>query len=353
MTGYGDLTPDTFAGRLFTCFFALSGIACLGIAIGVVGNQLIEAQEMALEQTSDLSKYRLLTLFGSDDSTTASSERSQEEEEVEGKYREAEQRQQENQERMQSRCSKLLWEFAFILAILMLFSVLVARDPGIGLGWNVGDALYYTLITAVRSTSLGEYAVLERLTIIMFTTQSTVGYGDFAPTTEEGRLVTILFIPLAVGGMGHFLSFVANWIIESKQSKFREGLVTKELTMRDLEIMDTDGDGDVTRAEFLEFMLVAMGKVDKDFIDELRASFSRLDKDNNGTLSRDDLIDAARRKLQSPQRKLQLSSYKTHLLHQAEAAKEGGGGRHRRGNSLWKNPLLWGSDDEDEHRGII
>jgi hypothetical protein len=36
-TGFGDLVPDTYAGRVFTCFFALSGVACLGIALGVVG----------------------------------------------------------------------------------------------------------------------------------------------------------------------------------------------------------------------------------------------------------------------------------------------------------------------------
>jgi Ca2+-binding EF-hand superfamily protein len=47
--------------------------------------------------------------------------------------------------------------------------------------------------------------------------------------------------------------------------------------------MDLNGDGKVAWFEFLEFMLVAMKKVDPELLDELRAYFDRLDVDNNGT----------------------------------------------------------------------
>jgi hypothetical protein len=61
--GFGDLVPDTYAGRIFTSFFALSGVAVLGIALGVVGNNVIEAEHMAVQQAEEISKHRMVTLF--------------------------------------------------------------------------------------------------------------------------------------------------------------------------------------------------------------------------------------------------------------------------------------------------
>ena len=118
-------------------------------------------------------------------------------------------------------------------------------------------------------------------------------YGDFAPRTQNGRLLAIFFIPLSVGAMGHFLSSVASVIMDSRRSNFQRQMDQHELSMQDLEIMDDDGDGLVTRAEYLEFMLIAMNKVDKDFIDEIRSSFARLDVDGTGVLSKADMVATA------------------------------------------------------------
>jgi Ca2+-binding EF-hand superfamily protein len=172
---------------------------------------------------------------------------------------------------------------------------------------------------------------------------TTVGYGDYAPQTQAGRLFATIFIPLIVGAMGHWLSVVASSIIAHKQSSFHRRLQTQELSQSDLDIMDEDGDGNVSRAEFLEFMLLAMNKVDKKFIDEMRGHFERLDTDNTGMLSRKDLIASAKRKLKNPHRKLELAHYKQQLLQQAADAR--------------KPPFHWGiqnvfahTDDADGER---
>lgn len=107
--------------------------------------------------------------------------------------------------------------------------------------------------------------------------------------------------------MGRWLSVVAGRIIEEKQTKFRHQMATKDLTIRDLEVMDEDGDGVVTQIEFLEFMLVAMNKVDKDTLVELREHFEHLDADGTGTLTKADLFALPKRNLMSQQRKLELS----------------------------------------------
>lgn len=67
--------------------------------------------------------------------------------------------------------------------------------------------------------------------------------------------------------------------------------------MEDIRILDGDGDGNVTRAEFFEFMLVAMNQVDKSVFDGLNKHFDRLDADKSGTLNKDDLATLAKHQI--------------------------------------------------------
>jgi Ca2+-binding EF-hand superfamily protein len=58
-----------------------------------------------------------------------------------------------------------------------------------------------------------------------------------------------------------------------------------------------------------------MKKIDKDLVDELDQYFERLDTDRSGYLSREDLIETARRKLRNdPIQCMQRLLYKQQLL---------------------------------------
>ena len=115
--------------------------------------------------------------------------------------------------------------------------------------------------------------------------------------------------------MGQLLASAAGRIIEARSSRFRRQLEQKDMTEEDLECMDADGDGRVSKAEFLAFMLVAMKKIDKDLVDELDRYFERLDTVRSGYLSREDLIETARRKLRDdPIQCMQRRVYKQQLL---------------------------------------
>lgn len=229
---YGDLVPDSSAGRLFTALFALTGVAFLGIALGVIGNNIIETQELAVEQASGLAQSNAMQLF------LPSSEPPQEPD--------AEQELLDpllahpRQRSSKSPWYQFLLELSMVAFLLILFASLLSDDPGMEsstfstTGWRpVADALYYAVISA-----------------------STVGYGDMAPTTQSGRLVAIVAIPLAVGVMGHWLSFVASYIMQSKQDAMMKRRMKRELTLADLDVMDKNKDGSVSQLEFMEFMLV-------------------------------------------------------------------------------------------------
>lgn len=42
--GYGDITPSTSCGKLFAVGFAMIGIVTLGLALGVIGSGIVEAE---------------------------------------------------------------------------------------------------------------------------------------------------------------------------------------------------------------------------------------------------------------------------------------------------------------------
>mmetsp|Transcript_30976 Transcript_30976/g.70828 ORF Transcript_30976/g.70828 Transcript_30976/m.70828 type:complete len:170 (+) Transcript_30976:206-715(+) len=42
--GYGDITPSTSSGKLFAVGFAMIGIVTLGLALGVIGSGIVEAE---------------------------------------------------------------------------------------------------------------------------------------------------------------------------------------------------------------------------------------------------------------------------------------------------------------------
>lgn len=127
-------------------------------------------------------------------------------------------------------------------------------------------------------------------------------------------MFAVLYIPLAVGAMGHFLGTIANFIIEQRRRQFDKKLWRHEITLEDLEDMDEDEDGFVTEVEFVSFMLVAMKKVDKELIDRIREHFHNLDLSGSGNLVREDLELMARKKLRSARSKLRLQQYKVRTL---------------------------------------
>jgi len=278
--GYGDEVPTSPASMLFTCLYALTGVAILGIALGVLGSSLVDAQEAVADRAEDLLKYQVLSVF--DDKKEALVEEDDQDEEDDDLRRP----------------SFFRSAFACLKGFLPLMAVMFGMAYWIGrrAGWTLVEIFYFIVVSS-----------------------TTVGYGDLTPKSDEEKMVALLFIPIAVGAMGVWLGGVANIIVESRSARYRRNMGMKELTQHDLDIMDSDHDGVVTRAEFLEFMLVAMNKIDQDLVNELREHFNRLDVDGTGELTKEDLIEVARRKLKSPIHKLRLANYKERLLEQSRA----------------------------------
>lgn len=88
-------------------------------------------------------------------------------------------------------------------------------------GWTHVTSMYYALATA-----------------------STVGYGDIAPTSPRMRLLSLLFIPLAVLNLGEILGRIAGYFIRKETERAEREFMHRTMTLDDLEAMDTNKNGE-------------------------------------------------------------------------------------------------------------
>ena len=160
-----------------------------------------------------------------------------------------------------------LWDvFAETYYIFVPF-VSLAMYIGKSEAWSPIQSIYYAMITA-----------------------TTVGYGDCSPSSPKMRLVSLAFIPLAVISLGEILSRVAGYFIRRETTKVQHDFMNRKMTMKDLEEMDTNGDGEVDLFEFISFMLSKMQMVDVELMNELKDLFESLDETRSNSIQKEDLL---------------------------------------------------------------
>ena len=133
-------------------------------------------------------------------------------------------------------------------------------------------------------------AIVISLFVFIQVSGSTVGLGDFHPSHPGTRVFCIFFLPFLVAVLGELLARIAGAYMERKQDANEKAFMSRSLATSDLAVMDTNQDGRVEKSEFLAYMLIALNKVEKEDLDEINELFDRLDKDQNGSLTKDDVV---------------------------------------------------------------
>jgi potassium channel subfamily K len=257
--GYGDISPAVSnASMIFTIFFALYGIVILGIFLGVVGDYFVNKEQQVVDDLKKKAKNKYLELI----STKA--EGIIEEEEEEEEYEE------------DSSVYKFLAKYDLFLADLYLIAVnqkililgvLVFGIPlMIAENWSIVQFLYWLVITG-----------------------TTIGLGDLTPEGKFANFYCIGYIPFAVVLVGKILGNIAISYVEKRNDKTEENFLNRALDESAMEKMDTDNDSEVSKVEFLIFMLKTLGKVEDDDVQKVMEIFDKLDKDKSGSLSKEDI----------------------------------------------------------------
>lgn len=318
--GYGDLSPSKPAGKLFASLFALGGIVILGLALGVVGSQLVEAEvraaEKAREQTSKsiekaFTRNRDERMSSTSSSSTISSLRHADSVSSHNGERndflEAVRLAQLQQKELSvmsrfisfaEKAGKKFWtaicmSSKYIPCVVPIFSgaLVIAYIEN----WSWYDAVYFTIVSA-----------------------TTIGFGDLTPSKESSKLCAVFFIPFAVAAMGYILGQCASYLVAMRREENDRKLWTCNMKLEDIDALDENKQGGVNELEYIKYMLVAMKKVESSLFDELHDQFKQLDLTNTGLVTKKDLQLIAERRLKKASYKLQLSDYKYKLRKQSQ-----------------------------------
>lgn len=229
--GYGDIAPETVGGKIFFILFIIVGLSLISFALGVTFQRMAEAAADEKEPSWVIFRWSE-GVFGT---------------------------------------------MGFMLLCDLLGLVILTL---IGTFWHIYvedmsgiDSLYWTVAT-----------------------YTTVGYGDLSHSGDPGtKWFLVFYIVIGVTMAATTFANFAQMLIQANADRKVKKLVDVGVTERMIEAMDADQNGIVDRAEFLEFMLVKMKKVDAKFIRELNTMFNSVDLTKSGTLTRADVAAAQER----------------------------------------------------------
>jgi hypothetical protein len=142
---YGDLCPTTTAGRLFTCFFGLAGVAFLGAAVATICSTFVQAEVDAVRKVETLSKRRLLNLFGGMPEKVKKFRSSSQNEQ-----KRALEKTEKREKRRFEMAARAINGFAGLVEYLPSMTIIFAGGSILGYlngGWSFVQSIYYSVIT--------------------------------------------------------------------------------------------------------------------------------------------------------------------------------------------------------------
>jgi potassium channel subfamily K len=251
--GYGDLTPQDDVVKLFTCGYILVGVGVVGTALGEVLSSLLDAPASKVEGSTPEAQRvsggggtSLFTSGGGGDATGA-----------------------------------LLTTSAIVVATIGAGSAaLLQLEPGL----RLVDAIYSSVVTV-----------------------TTVGYGDFTPTTEAGRIFVTGYALFGTILLARSLGALAALPLERRRRRLQQ-IVLEQYgeNLEDGEFADlqritrelglcTPERGYCTAGDFALAMLVRQDKCTVPDVKRALDTFSKLDADSSGMLDADDVALAGAR----------------------------------------------------------
>ena len=263
--GFGDVAPVTVGGKIFTILYIFMSftivLSCVALVFAAIGTQTERGQAQVLKALraggkKDPDRSAL------DQARSPSQRRLRRMASMNSQSREIDRHKRSEARR------KYLQDLAEVTLSLTLVICVFAFVVHYNEGWGLLDSFYWSVVTV-----------------------STVGFGDMTPDKPSTRAVVawllIFFVAVWARSVGKMVSVVLDWISEYRMSEIMQGGVTDALM---IELDNTAGaDGKIERFEFAAYMLARLGRTPAADIDRIMEMFDDLDRENSGSLNRNDI----------------------------------------------------------------
>jgi len=237
--GYGDLTPRSDGGRVFTIFYGFAGVMLISAWLGALVDQMFERQQDLVEAA--------LTDVPSEKAAAVPTG---------GLYH-------------QLFTNKRLWT---AIATLLFFLAI--------------GTLFYCFDNEGSDRFIDAF-------YIACTTSTTVGYGDLHPEGNVQKWFTIFWMILVIFSMANVVGVATELRVKIKSDEMQNSLLYTQFDKDKFGQADADQDGRVSRFEYLVSMLIKMDKVESEEIEEIMERFDHLDRGASqlpdGFITTDDL----------------------------------------------------------------
>ncbi|KAJ3702396.1 hypothetical protein LUZ61_006101 [Rhynchospora tenuis] len=232
--GYGDIVPSTKFTKIFTCIFILVGFGFVDILLNGLVTYVLDKQEEVLLSTMDEKRFNVII------STYI----------MDVKKR-----------RVRIRMRVLL-SLGVVTGSVAIGSVMGHYFEG--LNWI--DSLHLSV-----------------------TSVTTVGYGDHAFSTMEGRLFASFWLLISTLSVARAFLYLAELRIEKRNRQVANWVLTRKITIKDLMEADLDNDGLISISDFAIYKLKEMKKISDKDIANIFDQFSTLEAGKCGKINLSDL----------------------------------------------------------------
>ncbi|KHN25874.1 Putative calcium-activated outward-rectifying potassium channel 6 [Glycine soja] len=233
--GYGDITPNSTATKLFSILFVLVGFGFIDILLSGMVSYVLDLQE-----------NHMLTA-------------------VKGRRGEKDGKSyiiDVKKGRMRIR----------LKVALALGVVVICIGVGVGvmhfvekLGWL--DSFYLSVMSV-----------------------TTVGYGDHAFKTMHGRIFAAIWLLVSTLAVARAFLYLAEARVDKRHRRMAKWILGQDMTVSEFLAADIDNNGFVSKSEYVIYKLKEMGKVSEKDIMQVSEKFDRLDAGNCGKITLADLM---------------------------------------------------------------
>ncbi|XP_022926002.1 two-pore potassium channel 3-like [Cucurbita moschata] len=235
--GYGDITPNSAATKLFSVLFVLVGFGFIDILLSGMVSYVLDLQESYLlrnvkrgVQRESGKSYIIDVKKG----------------------------------RMRIRMKVALALGVVILCIGLGMGVMHFVE---NLGWL--DSFYLSVMSV-----------------------TTVGYGDQAFKSMTGRIFASIWLLVSTLAVARAFLYLAEARVDKRHRMMAKWILGQDMTVSEFLAADTDNNGCVSRSEYVLYKLKEMGKVSEKDVMQISNNFDRLDTGNCGKITLADLLES-------------------------------------------------------------